>query len=128
MTPSRSCSPAPNPIMMDELHRKAANGRISCTAMRRLVASWNYPPSCAAALLDAEAIRLVACSLGLFDKTAAPSPDLEIPTGVLLSKLSAPTCSEVRAFARMRNLPPVSVSRRLSELGIRIRSCELGVF
>jgi len=118
------------------LKEKAANGRIACAAVFKVVEAVGISPDIAGAYADLLGLKLIGCQLGLFghgkDKKAV-TPLSEI-SETLEAAIREKTedgrlpCVSAWEIAARTGLAKIKVSGACETLGIRIKSCQLGAF
>ncbi len=121
--------------LRERILKAAKNGEISCRAAHKIAAETNTSPAETGRVIDLLEIRLVACQLGLFDKSrdrdpippTEPSPELRRALEEKLENGRLP-CAAAWDLAAAFNLQKREVTAVCEFLGIKIKPCQLGAF
>jgi hypothetical protein len=121
--------------LRERLLETAGNGEISCRTAHRIAAETATPPAEVGRVVDLLEIRLVACQLGLFDKSrdrepiapAEPSAELRRALEERLENGRLP-CTAAWDLATEFNLQKQELTAVCEYLSIKIKPCQLGAF
>ncbi|NOY70273.1 MAG: hypothetical protein GXP53_12455 [Deltaproteobacteria bacterium] len=118
------------------LNEKAADGRIPCASVFKILESIGIAPDIAGAYADLMGLKIIGCQLGLFGghgKKKDILPMEKVPEALESAireelKDGRIPCATAWDIAARMSLTKIKVSGACEAMGVKIKPCQLGAF